>query len=57
MLLLILCGIFILIIFVLFFSIFANRNQQTEYFSNDKQEPVSKILEKTKKEINNNKDN
>jgi hypothetical protein len=57
MLLQILCGIFIIIILVLFFNTCVNRKQQTEYFSDNKQEPVSKILEKTKKEINNNKDN
>jgi hypothetical protein len=57
MLLAILCGIFIIIILVLFFNIYVNHKQQSEYFSDNKQELVSKILEKTKKEINNNKDN
>jgi hypothetical protein len=56
MLLLVICGILILIIFGIFFSIFNKNNQQIEYFKKDKQVPVSKIIENTKNEINNNKD-
>jgi hypothetical protein len=57
MLLIIICGILIFIIFGIFFSKYTKSNQQTEYFEKVKQEPVSNIIEKAKKEINNNKDN
>ena len=57
MLLIIICGILILIIFAILFSKYTKNNKQTEYFDNIEQQPLSNIIEKAKKEINNNKDN